>query len=218
MNIAIDGPAGAGKSTIAKAVAKELDILYLDTGAMYRALGYKVLSKHVDTRDMNGVVAIMEETEIGVKYIDGQQHTYLDGVDVSADIRTQQIGKAASDVSMFPPVRIKFAQLQRDIGEKQSIIMDGREIGSFVLPNAEYKFFINADPHVRALRRESELRAAGKPIPPIEETVAQIVERDKQDYEREFAPLKQVPDAILIDTTDMTADETVAAVLKHIRG
>ncbi|MBQ3131258.1 MAG: (d)CMP kinase [Clostridia bacterium] len=218
LNIAIDGPAGAGKSTIAKAVAKELGILYLDTGAMYRALALKAIREGIDPNDREKVIPLLERTEIFAKNIQGTQHTYLDDEDVSGLIRTNEISKGASDISAIPAVRIKLAQYQRDIAHASDVVMDGREIGSYVIPECENKFYVTASVDERARRRLSELRERGQDMnKTIEEMAAEIAQRDHNDSTREFAPLKRVPDAILVDTTDLTIEEAVEAVLKGIK-
>ncbi len=217
LNIAIDGPAGAGKSTIAKAVAQALGILYLDTGAMYRAMALKALRAGVDPRDPEAVESLLPDTDIFARNIDGAQHTYLDGEDVSQLLRTQEMARAASDISAIPKVRIKLAQVQRAVAQAGDVVMDGREIGSYVLPDTPHKFFVTASLEERARRRWTELKAAGKAggrtLGDIQEEVAQ---RDYNDSHRAFAPLVQVPDAVVIDTTHMTITQAVDAVLAKL--
>lgn len=217
LNIAIDGPAGAGKSTIAKAVAEALDILYLDTGAMYRALALKALRNGISPTDETAVLPLLPETEIYATSIEGVQHTYLDGEDVSALIRTQEIAQGASDISAIPEVRKKLAQAQREVAQRNDVVLDGREIGSYVLPDAPYKFFLTATVEVRALRRLTELQAKGECL---DMSLAQMEElislRDHNDSTRAFAPLVRVPEAIYIDTTQMNIEQAVAAVLRHL--
>ena len=219
LNIAIDGPAGAGKSTIAKAVAQALGILYLDTGAMYRAMALKALRAGVDPRDPEAVESLLPDTDIFARNIDGAQHTYLDGEDVSQLLRTQEMARAASDISAIPKVRIKLAQVQRAVAQAGDVVMDGREIGSYVLPDTPHKFFVTASFEERARRRWTELQAAGKAggrtLGDIQEEVAQ---RDYNDSHRAFAPLVQVPDAVVIDTTHMTISQAVDAVLNKLPG
>lgn len=218
INIAIDGPAGAGKSTIARALAKELGILYLDTGAMYRAMALKALRQGISPLDEQAVFPLLTQTEIYAKSIDGVQHTYLDGEDVSGLIRTQEIAQGASDISAIPAVRIKLAEAQRAVAQKNDVVLDGREIGSYVLPNAPYKFYITATVQARAKRRLDELKAKGQCPPDMQlaEMEKQIARRDHNDSTRTFAPLIRVPEAIYIDTTNMREDEAVAAVLCHL--
>lgn len=217
INIAIDGPAGAGKSTIAKAVAKALGILYLDTGAMYRALALKAQRRDVSPGDEGAVIPLLAQTEIYAQSIAGAQHTYLDGEDVSGLIRTQQISQGASDISAIPAVRIKLAEAQRAVARQNDVVLDGREIGSYVLPEAPYKFYITASPKTRAQRRLRELQAKGECI---DISLAQMEERislrDYNDSTRSFAPLVRVTEAIYIDTTDMNVEEAVAAVLAYL--
>lgn len=217
LNIAIDGPAGAGKSTIAKAVAQALGILYLDTGAMYRAMALKALRQGIAPTNLEAVTPLLPQTEIYAQSIDGVQHTYLDGEDVSSLIRTQEIAQAASDISAIPAVRVKLAESQRAVARKNDVVLDGREIGSYVLPDAPYKFFITASVQVRAARRLTELHAKGEceQVSPAQ-MEALIAQRDHNDSTRSFAPLVQVPDAIYIDTTDMSVEQAVAAVLSHL--
>lgn len=218
VNIAIDGPAGAGKSTIAKRVARELGILYLDTGAMYRAMALKALRQGVSPLDEHAVIPLLAQTEIYAKSIGGVQHTYLDGEDVSGLIRTQEIAQGASDISAIPSVRIKLAEAQRAVAQTNDVVLDGREIGSFVLPDAPYKFFITATVRARARRRLDELKAKGQCPADLHlaEMEDQIARRDHNDSTRAFAPMVQVPEAIYIDTTEMNEDEAVAAVLCHL--
>ena len=217
-NIAIDGPAGAGKSTVAKAVAKKLGILYLDTGAMYRAMALKAMREGIDANDKERVLPLLERTEIYAKNIDGIQHTYLDGEDVSELIRTPEISRGASDISAIPDVRIKLAQIQRNIAHTSDVVMDGREIGSYVIPECENKFYVTASVDERARRRLLELKQKGRDDGmTVEEMARDIAERDYNDSHRAFAPLLRLPEAILIDTTDLTIDEAVNAVIKNLR-
>ena len=215
-NVALDGPAGSGKSTIAKALARDYNILYLDTGAMYRACGLKALRMGVDPKDEKGVESILPMLDVQVEYKEGAQHTLLDGEDVSAAIRDNAVSMAASSVSAHHCVRMKMVELQRKIASGISCVLDGRDIGSFVLPNAKYKFFITADSRVRATRRYNELLARGETVD-FETLHAEIVARDKQDSEREFAPLVCAEDAVIVDTSAMTIDEVVAAIKSMIQ-
>lgn len=218
INIAIDGPAGAGKSTVAKAVAKKLGILYLDTGAMYRAMALKATREGIDPNDKEQVLPLLECTEIYAKNIGGTQHTYLDGEDVSGLIRTPEISRGASDISAIPDVRIKLAQIQRNIAHTSDVVMDGREIGSYVIPECENKFYVTASVDERARRRLLELKEKGKDGGmTVEDMAKDIAERDYNDSHRAFAPLLRLPEAMLIDTTDLTIDEAVNAVLKNLK-
>lgn len=215
-NIALDGPAGSGKSTIAKILAKDYDILYLDTGAMYRACGLKALNSGIDPKDGARVEEMLKTLDLKVEYKDGRQHTILDGVDVSSAIRENVVSMAASNISSHQAVRIKMVEMQREIAKSMSCVLDGRDIGSVVLPNAKFKFFITADSKVRAQRRFEELEARGEKVD-FEQLHAEIVLRDKQDSEREFAPLICADDAIVIDTSNLDVDGVVAAVKKVIQ-
>ena len=218
INIAIDGPAGAGKSTVARAVAKKLGILYLDTGAMYRAMALKAMREGIDPNDKEQVLPLLECTEIYAKNIGGTQHTYLDGEDVSGLIRTPEISRGASDISAIPDVRIKLAQIQRNIAHTSDVVMDGREIGSYVIPECENKFYVTASVDERARRRLLELKEKGRDNGmTVEDMARDIAERDYNDSHRAFAPLLRLPEAILIDTTDLTIDEAVNAVLKNLK-
>ncbi|MBS7388379.1 MAG: (d)CMP kinase [Eubacteriales bacterium] len=218
INIAIDGPAGAGKSTVARAVAKKLGILYLDTGAMYRAMALKAMREGIDPNDKEQVLPLLECTEIYAKNIGGTQHTYLDGEDVSGLIRTPEISRGASDISAIPDVRIKLAQIQRNIAHTSDVVMDGREIGSYVIPECENKFYVTASVDERARRRLLELKEKDRDNGmTVEDMAKDIAERDYNDSHRAFAPLLRLPEAILIDTTDLTIDEAVNAVLKNLK-
>ena len=218
INIAIDGPAGAGKSTVARAVAKKLGILYLDTGAMYRAMALKAMREGIDPNDKEQVLPLLECTEIYAKNIGGTQHTYLDGEDVSGLIRTPEISRGASDISAIPDVRIKLVQIQRNIAHTADVVMDGREIGSYVIPECENKFYVTASVDERARRRLLELKEKGRDNGmTVEDMAKDIAERDYNDSHRAFAPLLRLPEAILIDTTDLTIDEAVNAVLKNLK-
>lgn len=218
INIAIDGPAGAGKSTVARAVAKNLGILYLDTGAMYRAMALKAMREGIDPNDKEQVLPLLECTEIYAKNIGGTQHTYLDGEDVSGLIRTPEISRGASDISAIPDVRIKLAQIQRNIAHTSDVVMDGREIGSYVIPECENKFYVTASVDERARRRLLELKEKGRDNGmTVEDMAKDIAERDYNDSHRAFAPLLRLPEAILIDTTDLTIDEAVNAVIKNLK-
>ena len=211
LNIALDGPAGSGKSTIAKALARDYNILYLDTGAMYRACGLKALRLGIDPKDGVAVEKMLPALDVKVEYKEGTQHTILDGEDVSLAIRENAVSMAASSISAHPCVRMKMVELQREIARGTSCVLDGRDIGSTVLPNAKYKFFITADSKVRAMRRYKELSARGEVVD-FDKLHAEILARDKQDSEREFSPLVCAKDAVVIDTSDMDIQAVVNAV------
>lgn len=211
MQIAIDGPSGSGKSTISKILARELEILYLDTGAMYRAAGLKALMKHIPTNDEEKLSEMISDTEIDIKYIDGNQHIFLDSVDVTGKIRTNEVSMAASDVSKCRSVRFKLVDMQRKIAGKNSVIMDGRDIGTYVLPNADYKFFLTAKAEERAKRRVAEYASKGMAAD-YEQILEDIKKRDLQDSTREFAPLKKAADAVEIDSTHLSISEVVASI------
>ena len=216
MNIAIDGPSGAGKSTIAKALAKRLNITYLDTGAMYRTVALKSLRLGVDVSDEKGVESFLPSVNLDIKYIDGTQHVYLDGEDVSEAIREHHISKAASDISRLPAVRSFLVKMQRELAAKYDCVLDGRDITSYVLPNAEYKFFLTAAPEVRAKRRYDELLAKGRNVD-FDTLLQDIKQRDYNDSHRPLAPLTRTADSVYVDTADMSIDEVLATVLSHIK-
>lgn len=211
MNIAIDGPAGAGKSTIAKLAAKGLGFLYVDTGAMYRAIGLYLLENEVDYNEESQLLEALDKINIEIKYVDGAQRVILNDRDVSEMIRREEVGQAASTTSALKPVRAKLLDLQRDIAAKNDVIMDGRDIGTNILPNAELKIYLTASVEVRAQRRYKELVEKGE-TPDLEEVKKGIEQRDYQDMNRDIAPLRQAEDAVLVDTSDMTIDEVVARI------
>lgn len=215
IQIAIDGPAGAGKSTVARAVAGELGILYLDTGAMYRAIGLKALEQGISPQDEAAVSAMVEPTEVRIAYSEGEQQIELDGRDVTELIRTNEVSAAASAVSQWRAVRLKMVELQREIARTQSMVLDGRDIGTFVLPDAPYKFYLTATVNERARRRYLEQQAKGVDRP-LEEYEAQIAARDKQDMEREFAPLRRAEDAVYVDSTGMKPQEVVKRIVNVV--
>lgn len=215
-NIALDGPAGSGKSTVAKILAKDYNILYLDTGAMYRACGLKALRLGVDTKDGAAVEEMLPSIDLKVEYKDGAQHTILDGEDVSSAIRENAVSMAASNISAHPCVRVKMVEMQREIAKSMSCVLDGRDIGSTVLPDAKYKFFITADSKVRAMRRYKELSERGETVD-FDQLHEEIIARDKQDTEREFSPLVCAQDAVLIDTSQLDVEGVVAAIKSVIQ-
>lgn len=213
--IALDGPSGSGKSTIAKKISNKLNILYLDTGAMYRATALKALKLGIDTFDEQGVLSFINDINLEIKYIDGTQRTFLDGEDVSEKIREPHVSMAASNISSLKCVRLKMVDMQRKIAGDMSCVLDGRDIGSYVLPNAKYKFYITASVEVRADRRYKELTLKGHNVD-FEELKKEIEQRDYNDKNRSFAPLVQAPDAILIDTSFMNIEQVVNKVLSYL--
>ena len=217
INIAIDGPGGAGKSTVARAVAKQLGFIYVDTGAIYRAIGLKFVRTGKSFTNEN-IISVLPGTELSLTHIDGEQHIIIDGEDVSSLIRTQEISSAASKVSAVPEVRAFLLDLQRDIARKNNVIMDGRDVGTVILPNAEVKIFLTANVEVRARRRHRELMAKGLETPDtFERVLKEVAERDKADSERATAPLKPAEDAVLVDTSDMAFEQSVQTVINIIR-
>lgn len=206
-SIAIDGPAGAGKSTIAKALAKSLGAMYLDTGAMYRAFGLYMLRRGAD-RDTAAILACVNDVDIDVRFVDGAQRMFLLGEDVTDAIRQPEVSLAASNVSAVPQVRERMVALQRKIAEGHSVVMDGRDIGTVVLPNATLKIFLTASAEERARRRCLELEQKGAPVP-YEQVLKEMIERDYQDTHRAASPLKAAEDAVHVDTSDMTLDESI---------
>lgn len=216
INVAIDGPAGAGKSTVAKGAAAKLGYIYVDTGALYRAVGVYALRKGIDTKNADGVSSVLPEISVELKFIDGVQHVLLNGEDVSTEIRTPDASMAASNVSAIPSVRSFLFDLQRDIASKNNCIMDGRDIGTVVLPNAQVKIFLTADPEERAMRRYKEL-IVKDPDVKYEDVLADLKVRDYQDSHREIAPLKPAEDSVVYNTTGNTLEESVEKVISIIK-
>lgn len=213
-SIAIDGPAGAGKSTIAKAVARELGYVYIDTGAMYRAVGLFCLDQAIALTDEARVSEAVRDIDITIAYDEeGAQQVFLNGANVSTRIRTQQVGDAASTVSQYPAVREKMVKLQQSLAEHTSVVMDGRDIASKVLPNADTKIYLTASVEERARRRANELREKGE-LCDIAEVEAEIRTRDDRDMHRQHSPLIQVPEAVLVDSSTLTIDETIDRILE----
>lgn len=211
MNIAIDGPAGAGKSSIAKLVAKDMNFIYVDTGAMFRAMAYYFLSNGIDPQDEEAVNAACGGICIRIEYEDGIQHIYLNDRDVSTEIRKEEVGKNASVVAKYPMIRAKLLELQRAMAAENDVIMDGRDIGTVVLPDAEAKIFLTASSRVRAERRYKELKEKGEECD-LDKIEKDIIARDEQDMNREIAPLKQAEDAVFVDTSYMAIPDVVAAI------
>ena len=215
VSIAIDGPSGAGKSTLAKRLAKELGYIYVDTGAMYRSIGLYALRRGVDPKNADAVQALLPGIELGIQLQDGAQHVYLNGEDVSTDIRAEAVGMAASAVSAHPAVRAFLLDTQRNLAKGQNILMDGRDIGTVVLPDATVKIFLTASPEARAERRRKELEEKGQPAD-FATVLADIQQRDYQDTHRAVAPLKQAQDAVLVDSSDIDFEQTFALLKKTI--
>lgn len=216
IKIALDGPGGAGKSTVAKAVAKQLGIVYVDTGALYRTIGYYVRGKNIDPHDREAVSAILGEIHIEVKYEGGVQKVYLNGEDLGERIRTPEMSMYASAVSAIPEVRAFLLETQKDIARKNSVIMDGRDIGTVILPDAQVKIFMTASAECRATRRYKELCARGVAAN-YEDVLAEMNERDHNDSTREIAPTAKAEDAVLLDTSELDFDQSVAAVIDIVK-
>ena len=216
--IAIDGPAGAGKSTIARRLAAELGYCYVDTGAIYRTVAYFLDLLGISPKDADGVARYLDELTVGITYDEeGKQHMIMNGMDVTEDIRTQEISQKASLVSANPLVREMLLDLQRDMAKEYNVIMDGRDIGTVVLPRANVKIFLTASPEVRAKRRTAELKAKGQTAN-YEKVLKEIQQRDYQDSHRAIAPLKQAKDAVKVDTSELDIDGVVAAIRKIVEG
>lgn len=216
ISIAIDGPSGAGKSTISRKAAEKFGFIYVDTGAIYRTIGLATKIRGVSLDDTAAVVALLPTLEIELKYNDaGEQHMYLDGNDVSRDIRLPEVSMLASKVSAIPEVRTFLVDMQRGMAEKYDVIMDGRDIGTVILPNADLKIFLTADVRDRARRRYEELRAKGMEKP-FDEVLAEMEKRDEQDTQRAAAPLKAADDAVLLDTSGNTLEESIDEVCRLI--
>ena len=215
--VALDGPSGAGKSTVAKLIAARLGITYLDTGALYRALGLKCLREGVESTDAVGAENCLRDAQVTIEYENGVQKVLLDGEDVSGSIRTPEVSMAASAVSAHPYVRGKLLDIQRDIAKKSSVILDGRDIGTVVLPDAEFKFFLTASAEIRTKRRFDELTAKGQSVT-YEDVYNDVVTRDRNDSTRAVAPLKQAFDAIAVNSDDMTAEDVANDIIKYILG
>ena len=215
INIAIDGPAGAGKSTIAKLLARELNFIYVDTGAMYRAIALHLLRKGVKIEDRDRFAAECRDADVTIRYEDGVQQVILNGENVSGLIRTEEVGNMASASSVDGEVRAKLLDLQRNLAKENDVVMDGRDIGTNILPNADAKFYLTASVEERANRRFKELTEKGVACDP--ETIkADIRERDERDMNREIAPLKQAEDAVLVDSSDMGIEEVLECMLQTI--
>lgn len=215
-NLAIDGPAGAGKSTIAKRIARELGFIYVDTGAMYRAMALYFLRNQIDAAETVKIEDACKNVNVTIDYKDGEQFVLLNGENVNGLIRTEEVGNMASATSVNKTVRLKLVELQQLLAKRESVVMDGRDIGTFVLPDADLKIYLTASSKERARRRWAELKEKGVPAD-IELIEKDILERDRRDMTREFAPLKQAEDAVYLDTSAMTIEEVVAKIIQLVR-
>ena len=216
INIAIDGPAGAGKSTIARSLASALGYIYVDTGALYRAVGVNAMRKGADTKNAEQVGATLADADVSLRFVDGEQRVFLGDEDVSLAIRTPEASMAASNVSAIPAVREFLFDLQRNIAANNNCIMDGRDIGTVVLPNAQVKIFLTASAEVRAKRRYDELLAKGMQAD-YNQVLEEMIQRDYQDSHRAIAPLKQADDAVLVDTSDMNLEQVLDTLNKIVK-
>mgnify|MGYP001450369090 CR=1 FL=1 len=212
-SIAIDGPAGAGKSTIAKSIAKKLKFIYVDTGAMYRAMGLYFLQNKIKMDETDKINQACNLVNVSIEYEKGEQQVFLNGENVTNYIRTEEVGKMASACAVNKQIRLKLVELQRDLAAKSNVIMDGRDIGTYVLPKANLKIYLTASSKERARRRWDELSKKGIPCE-LDEIEKDIIARDEQDKNRDFAPLKQADDAILVDSSDLTIEEVIDKIIK----
>lgn len=211
-NIAIDGPAGAGKSTIAKLVAARQNCIYVDTGAMYRGLAIHFLGKHIDPSDTVAVIEACQDADVSIRYEDGAQQVYLNGTNITGQLRNEEVGDMASKTSAIPKVRDKLLELQRTMAREHDVVMDGRDIGTNILPDADVKIYLTASVETRARRRFDELQAKGESCD-LARIQADIRERDRRDMTRETAPLKQAEDAVLVDSSELSIEEVTDAIL-----
>ena len=215
-NVAIDGPAGAGKSTIAKRIARRLGYIYVDTGAMYRAMAYYLIQNQVDAADQEAIVAACQHADISICYQDGEQVVLLNGENVNAYLRTESVGNMASVSSVVPEVRKKLVELQQKLARETDVVMDGRDIGTVVLPDADVKVYLTASVETRAKRRFLELQEKGEPAD-LAKIAADIEDRDYRDMHRDISPLRQAEDATLVDSSNMTIDQVVERILELCR-
>lgn len=212
-SIAVDGPAGAGKSTIAKRVAKKMNLIYVDTGAMYRAMAVFLVRNNISPEETDRITEKCREADITIQYENGEQVVLLGGENVNPLLRTEEAGRMASAISVNPAVRKKLVELQQQLGKSSDVIMDGRDIGTCVLPDADVKIFLTAGSGVRAKRRYEELREKGEECS-LEEIEKDIIERDRRDMTREISPLRQAEDAVLVDTSEMTIEDVIDTIIK----
>lgn len=210
-NIAIDGPAGAGKSTVAKALAARMGYVYVDTGAMYRAMAYFFLQKEIGKEDESAIIGAVDGADVTIRYENGTQQVFLNGENVTGFLRTEEVGNMASQTSVYPAVRKKLVALQQKLAKTTDVIMDGRDIGTCVLPDAQVKIYLTASTQTRAKRRFDELLAKGE-MPDLKQIEADIEERDYRDMHRELSPLMQADDALLVDSSGLSVDEVVARI------
>ena len=215
-NVAIDGPAGAGKSTIAKQIARKLGYIYVDTGAMYRAMAYYLIQNQVDAADQEAIAAACQHADISICYQDGEQVVLLNGENVNAYLRTEAVGNMASVSSVVPEVRKKLVELQQKLARETDVVMDGRDIGTVVLPDADVKVYLTASVETRAKRRFLELQEKGEPAD-LAKIAADIEDRDYRDMHRDISPLRQAEDATLVDSSDMTIEQVVERILELCR-
>ncbi|MBO5245778.1 MAG: (d)CMP kinase [Eubacterium sp.] len=215
-NIAIDGPAGAGKSTIAKTLAKQMNYVYVDTGAMYRAMAYYFLNQGIAADDEASIAAAVDGADVTIRYENDAQQVYLNGENITGYLRTEEVGNMASSTSVYPIVRKKLVALQQKLAKTTDVIMDGRDIGTCVLPNAQVKIYLTASVQTRAKRRYDELITKGETAD-LEQIAADIEERDYRDMHRDASPLKQAEDAVLVDSSEMNIEEVVAAITAIVK-
>jgi len=216
INVAIDGPSGAGKSTLARKLAEKLNFIYVDTGALYRTVGLYILKNKIDPQDIDAVTEALKSIDVGLRFIGGEQHVYLNGEDVSLDIRLHEVSQYASLVSAIPVVRRFLFDTQRKLASENDVIMDGRDIGTVVLPDANVKIFLTASAEVRARRRYNELLERGQSVD-FEQILADVNQRDEQDMNRPVAPLKPAEDSVLVDTSDCSFDESLSLLYNTIK-
>lgn len=216
INIAIDGPSGAGKSTLARKLAAKLDFVYVDTGAMYRTIGLYIYRKGIEPNDVEQVAAVLPEIRVELSFIDGEQHVFLNGEDVSSEIRLHEVSQYASLTSAIPAVRSYLFNMQQALAAENNVIMDGRDIGTVVLPNAEVKIFLTARAEVRAQRRYNELLERGQEVD-FDQVLADVIRRDEQDMNRPVAPLKPADDSIILDTSEYSFEQSLDLLYKTVK-